>query len=97
MTDRSPLPPFFWMSFMDRIGGDAAIHLGIAIVEAHDISDAVQVAWQRGCNPGGEVCGRPLSGIRVLPRHLIYRLLDQPSDIAEAQVAISPRLRTDRP
>ncbi len=77
------------MSFVDRIGREVAIHLGITIVEAHHVSDAAQVAWDRGCNPGGEVCGMPLPDVHILPRHLTYRLLDQPSDIAEAQMAIT--------
>jgi hypothetical protein len=34
--------------------------LGVAIVQAPDIHEAVQVAWRKKINPGGEVCGMPI-------------------------------------
>jgi len=34
--------------------------LGVVIVQAPDIHEAVQVAWRKKINPGGEVCGIPI-------------------------------------
>ena len=34
--------------------------LGVVIVQAPDIHEAVQVAWRKHINPGGEVCGMPI-------------------------------------
>ena len=45
-------PGVYWMSFVDPDDGH---FLGVAIVHAEDPLTAVQEAWARGCNPGGEV------------------------------------------
>src|SRR5215218_7373490 len=50
--------PYFWLSFVDRIGdGDQRVVLqhGVAVLPAPDFSTAVDTAWLTGCNPGGEV------------------------------------------
>jgi hypothetical protein len=55
--------PLWWLSFVDRsqsapreeqVPGGGGF-LGVAIVHADDPEDAVQRAWELGCNPGGEV------------------------------------------
>ena len=40
------------------------------------------------CNPGGEVLGERIPTLRKLPRQFTYRLLTDPGEIAEAQIAI---------
>jgi hypothetical protein len=90
-------PQFWWLSFVDRAEdpelGSAAVQLGVAIVAARDMEEAVQAAWTWGCNPGSEVGGMPLGFgaevIRVVPewRKLAFRLLQEP-DITEAQMLL---------
>jgi hypothetical protein len=90
-------PQFWWLSFVDRAEdpelGSAAVQLGVAIVAARDMEEAVQEAWEWKCNPGGEVAGMPLGFgaevIREVPewRKLAFRLLQEP-DITEAQMLI---------
>lgn len=46
----------WWLSFADPHGKN----LGVCVVDAEDIEQAAQVAWQYGCNPGGEVFGLPV-------------------------------------
>jgi hypothetical protein len=47
--------PYFWLSFVDdrRPVGDQFI--GACIVQAWDDAGAIEVAWDPGCNPGGQV------------------------------------------
>jgi len=47
--------PFFWMSFCDPDKPKGSQFLGACIVEALNVRDAIQVSWECGCNPGGEV------------------------------------------
>lgn len=42
----------FWLSFCD--GGDGHF-LGVVLVTAGDLFEAIAKAWDLGCNPGGEV------------------------------------------
>jgi hypothetical protein len=84
---------YWWLSFVDRTEDNSvACHLGVTIVTCHgdDIGRAVQEAWDYHCNPGGEVLGLQLKDIPVhsIPRNLTYRLLTDPGEIAEAQIAI---------
>lgn len=44
-----------WMSFCDPDKPEGTQFLGVAIVEAFDLGEAMTIAWRRGCNPGGEV------------------------------------------
>lgn len=44
-----------WWKFWRRAKGGQ--FLGVVIVQAPDMDDAVQVAWRKKINPGGEVCG----------------------------------------
>lgn len=53
----------YWLSFV--VDGAFA---GVAIVEAGNLAGACQVAWEKGCNPGGEVHGVELpSGCAMEP------------------------------
>ena len=42
----------WWISFASEEG-----FLGVCIVEGVTFDDALQNAWSRGCNPGGEAQG----------------------------------------
>jgi hypothetical protein len=45
-------------------GGTVRLPIGVAIVTSNgDIEDAVQKAWDRRCNPGGEVRGERLPDV----------------------------------
>jgi len=62
--------PLWWLSFAEpdedkawwKIGRKAkeGAFLGVVIVQAPDIREAVQVAWRKQINPGGEVYGLPI-------------------------------------
>lgn len=47
----------WWLSFCDTTDAGRGRFLGACIVRAADLGDAVDRAWQAGCNPGGEVLG----------------------------------------
>lgn len=50
--------PWFWLSFVDAdppFNDGRNRSLGITIVQGENAMDAVQTAWDLGCNPGGEV------------------------------------------
>ena len=57
-----------WLSFVGEAG-----NLGICIIKATDIVEAVRIAYALGCNPGGEVAGwtfdmdKAPSEIKALP------------------------------
>lgn len=85
-----PLSGYYWLSFVDRIDGDIALPIGVAIVRADDFLDAVQVSWRRRCNPGGEVAGTLLPH-QTIPAALLDQLLTEPGDIADAQLALTIR------
>ena len=72
---------WWWLSFSDGDGPR-----GVAIVEGDNILDAAEVAWQEGCNPGGEVLGIRQSdddeGIAERERLGVYQLIT-PERLAE--------------
>jgi hypothetical protein len=74
---RLPLP-VYWLSFVDpdRPRGDK--RLGVSIVEVPAQDDemiaALKEAWDRRCNPGGEVKATLLEG-KIPPRSFFNRLL----------------------
>lgn len=53
-----------WLSFADPSRPEGDHILGVAIVEVPDdcanVAFAASVAWQRGCNPGGQVFAAPV-------------------------------------
>jgi hypothetical protein len=89
MTGDPSARSYWWLSFVDRIGSEVAVNLGVSIVVAESLQDAVRAAWKAGINPGGEVAGTPLPEDLALHYSLVNKLLDQPADVAEAQLAIS--------
>lgn len=70
-------PTWCWLSFVDT---DTDTFLGVAMVPAGGIMEAVMIARAHGCNPGGEVQGTPVLG--VPPEDLQYRLLDREEALA---------------
>lgn len=72
-------------------GGTVRLPIGVAIVTSHgDIGEAVQKAWDRGCNPGGEVRGERLPDLPAdsLPAKLTHRLLLDRAEIEIAKTAV---------
>ena len=57
--------------------------LGVVIVQAPDIHEAVQVAWRKKINPGGEVCGMPImnADFNDLNRLISHEMKPQKSPI----------------
>lgn len=52
----------WWLSFVDPDdpdeNGDGAF-VGVCMVEADSMPEAVAIAWAKECNPGGDVMGMP--------------------------------------
>ena len=72
-------------------GGTVRLSIGVAIVTSHgDIGDAVQKAWDRRCNPGGEVLAERLPDLppHSLPHQLTHRLLLDRAEIEVAKTAV---------
>lgn len=72
---------WWWISFAD--GPPPNGFLGVAMVEAKDFERAIEEAWRRGINPGGEVLASSLVG--APPEHLRNRLLGR----EEAELAVT--------
>ena len=49
--------PMWWLSFVDPKGPEGRKFLGVCVVRAADIEEAMAKAWRLGINPGGEVQG----------------------------------------
>jgi hypothetical protein len=49
--------PIWWLSFCDPHKPPGDQFLGVCMVHAPDLKTAIQIAWVRECNPGGEVMG----------------------------------------
>lgn len=81
------LVTYWWLSFVDRIDQAVAVQLGVAIVPATSLEDAIDASHRMGCNPGGEVAGHPLPSHVRIPYQLACRLLDA-AEAAEASVAL---------
>lgn len=64
---------WWWMSFADGPPPDG--FLGVALVQGNTFEKAVEKAWRKGCNPGGEINAFPLAV--VPPRKLRHRLLNR--------------------
>lgn len=48
------------MSFCDPNKPEGSQFLGACVVEASNLRDAIQVSWEYGCNPGGEVLSKEI-------------------------------------
>ncbi len=53
-------PGWWWLSFSNPHEVPGRQFLGVIIVEAAGFRDAIDDAWRRKINPGGEVAGRLL-------------------------------------
>ncbi len=45
----------FWMSFTDPQRPEGSQFLGVALVDASNIAEAMTISHTSGCNPGGEI------------------------------------------
>lgn len=50
---------WWWLSFADATRPTGTQCLGVSIVRAMSLQEAVKAAWVMDCNPGGEVFGGP--------------------------------------
>jgi hypothetical protein len=71
---------WWWLSFCDDVQ-----FLGVAIVEAPDIRQALLAAKRAGCNPGGEVLARRIPEDRLPDPRWLHTLLSK-ADIEEARM-----------
>lgn len=46
---------YWWMSFADPDRPQGDTFLGVAICRGDNLGEAIARAWEKGCNPGGEV------------------------------------------
>lgn len=71
---------WWWVSFIDEKAPPGERLLGVAIVEAPGLVEAMQACWDHGCNPGGDIFGCPLKeGVQIDPKWT-YTLLS-PADV----------------
>lgn len=78
----------YWLSFVDPDRPKGEKFLGVAIVRGTDPQDACATAWDRGCNPGGEVLiNGPMPEGMYQPEDM-NRLLD--ADDARRLAVIEP-------
>lgn len=68
----------YWLSFCDPAKPAGSQFLGVAIVEATSVRDAIKTAWAHGCNPGGEVQTVALPPIDRLPEERARLLAETP-------------------
>jgi glutathione S-transferase len=61
---------WWWLSFCDDVQ-----FLGVAIVKAPDIREALLAARRAGCNPGGEVLARHIPEDKLPAPWLRHKLL----------------------
>ncbi len=45
----------FWMSFADPDKPSGSQFLGVALVDANSLPEAMTISHMSGCNPGGEI------------------------------------------
>lgn len=72
---------FYWLSFCDTDRPEGSQFLGVSIVPALDLLEAVTVAHAMRCNPGGEVLGVVIPDELTVPGRFVGRLMSK----AEAQ------------
>lgn len=71
---------WWWLSFVDP---GANRFLGGALIRADDMQEAINEAWIRGINPGGEVRGVE---VERLPRERWRNRLLQKEEIREMEI-----------
>jgi hypothetical protein len=63
---------WWWLSFCDNVQ-----FLGVAIVQAPDVKEALLTARRAGCNPGGEVLARRIPEDKLPDPRLRHKLLSR--------------------
>ena len=83
---RTQDPTWYWLSFADGSLPEGEQFLGVAIVPGSGVMSASMMAYELGCNPGGEV-----QAIEIPPEHVPdeqYRMrLLSKEELAEAGLA----------
>jgi hypothetical protein len=70
----------WWLSFADPGLPEGSQFLGVVILEAAGLADAVTKSHLLGLNPGGEILGYPVPG--WIPREWQGRLLTKEEAVA---------------
>ncbi len=78
----------WWLSFCDSSKPEGQRFLGVAIVSAGSLPEAVTEAWKARINPGGSVRGFALPRDRVAD-HWVGRLLSEDEAVAAGGVAVT--------
>jgi hypothetical protein len=78
----------YWLSFCDPNLPKGQTFLGACVVRAHGVITASQAAWDRGCNPGGEMACWELPDSKPIDERFIHRLLSR-AEIEEAFGAVA--------
>ena len=70
---------YWWLSFTDNTRAEGDRFLGGCIIEASSFGEAINEAWRRKINPGGEVMGFevPCEYEAIIPRFGVNRLLSK--------------------
>lgn len=79
----------FYMSFV--VDGKFA---GACLVHANYLAEAMVIAWDRGCNPGGEIAS--IEPEFIPDQKWFYRLLSR-SDLAEMETELNEKYHQDNP
>lgn len=73
---------YVWLSFCDPNKPEGERFLGVSVVEADNLPDAMGVAWLTGCNPGGEIQGFLMDKVVRVPNECLHRLLSRDEAMA---------------
>ena len=68
-------PVWWWLSFADGEKPKGEQFLGVAVVKAINVTEAIREAWRLGINPGGECAFQELA--KAPPRNIRRRLLSR--------------------
>jgi hypothetical protein len=70
----------WWLSFCDPDRPKGSQLLGVSIITAESMEEAITRSWMLGCNPGGEVAGccLPAWAVASVPAAALHRLLAKP-------------------
>lgn len=79
-TTRAIRLPYWYLSFVEREGPNPR-WLGATIVKGRTNLDAVNRAWELGCNPGGEVMMSRVKPGSHIPDAILNRLVSSEDEL----------------
>ena len=85
---QSAMSGIWWMSFADSDRPDGEQFLGVALVEASSLSEAMTRSWLTKCNPGGEVQSVEIPPLELLPPERQKALTLAPRDTLMDKAAL---------